>query len=69
MTPIEPIVEALVSRLDASLREFFEERAGVLEWEAGKPRALAEALAFLEVVRAYPHETHKCLTNANARRL
>jgi hypothetical protein len=54
MTPLEPIVEALVSRLDTNLREAFEERAGILQFEAGKPRDLAEALALLEVIRLNP---------------
>lgn len=54
MTPIEPIVEALVCRLDENLREAFEERAGILQFEAGKTRELAEALALLDVVRMNP---------------
>lgn len=51
MTPLNPIVEALVSRLDENLREAFEERAGILQFEAGNPRDLAEPLALLDVVR------------------
>lgn len=54
MTPIEPIVEALVCRLDENLREAFEERAGIMQFEAGKTRELAEALALLDVVRMNP---------------
>lgn len=66
MTPIEPIVEALVSRLDANLREAFEERAGILQFEAGKPRELAEALALLDVIRSYPAQAHDCLGRGGA---
>jgi hypothetical protein len=66
MTPLEPIVEALVSRLDADLREAFEERAGILTFDAGKPRDLAEALALLDVIRTYPAKAHACLGAANA---
>lgn len=66
MTPIEPIVEALVSRLDANLREAFEERAGILQFEASKPRDLAEALALLDVIRSYPAQAHACLAGSNA---
>jgi hypothetical protein len=66
MTPLEPIVEALVSRLDANLREAFEERAGILQFEAGKPRDLAEALALLDVIRSYPAQAHTCLSSRNA---
>jgi hypothetical protein len=54
MTPLNPIVEALVGRLDANLREAFEETAGVVQFEAGKPRELAEALALLDVLRQHP---------------
>jgi hypothetical protein len=54
MTPLSPIVEALVCRLDANLREAFEERAGIMQFEAGKPRALSEALALLDLIRTHP---------------
>lgn len=54
MTPLEPIVEALVCRLDEDMRELFEERAGIAQWEAGKPRELAEPLALLDVLRMNP---------------
>lgn len=54
MRPVNPIVDALVSRLDANEREAFEERAGILQFEAGNERELAEALALLEVIRLHP---------------
>ena len=54
MVPVNPIVEALVCRLDENLRESFEERAGIQQFEAGKERELAEALALLDVVRLQP---------------
>ncbi len=54
MKPLHPIVEALVSSLDDNLREAFEERAGILQFEAGSPRELAEPLALLDVVRMNP---------------
>lgn len=54
MTPINPIVEALVCRLDDNLREMFEERAGILQFEAGNPREVAEPLALLGVLRMNP---------------
>lgn len=60
MIPINPITEALVCRLDENLREAFEERAGIMQFEAGKERELAEALALLDVIRTYPNETHSC---------
>ncbi len=39
----------LVSRLNASHREIYEERAGVREFDAGLPRAYAECAALLDV--------------------
>jgi hypothetical protein len=39
----------LVSRLNASRREIYEERAGVREFDAGLPRAYAECAALLDV--------------------
>ena len=54
MKPLNPIVEALVCRLDDNLREAFEERAGILQFEAGNSRELAEPLALLDVVRMHP---------------
>ena len=54
MTPLNPIVEALVCRLNDNQREAFEERAGIMQFEAGKERELAEALALLDVVRMSP---------------
>jgi hypothetical protein len=52
--PIDPLVASLVDRLDDNLREAFEERAGILEFEAGLPRAHAECLALLNVLVSHP---------------
>ena len=52
--PIDPLVATLVDRLNDNLREAFEERAGILEFEAGLPRAHAECLALLNVLVSYP---------------
>lgn len=54
MVPVNPIAEALVRRLNENLLEAFEERAGVMQFEAGKERELAEALALLDVIRVHP---------------
>lgn len=51
--PQHPIVADLVSGLNDIQREFYEERAGVLEFDAGLDRTLAEGLALLEVIRCY----------------
>lgn len=49
-----PIVTDLAALLDENLREAWEERAAVMQFEAGIPRDLAEALALLLVIRQYP---------------
>ena len=48
------VVADLASRLDESLREAFEERAAIREFDGGLSRDLAEALALLDVIRQYP---------------
>lgn len=48
--PLNALVAEMVGKLDANLREEFEERAGIVEFEAKKPRAYAEALALLMVL-------------------
>ena len=52
--PIDPLVAELVGKLDNNLREAFEERAGILEFEAHLPRAHAECLALLNVLVSHP---------------
>lgn len=49
-----PIVTDFAQLLDENLREAWEERAAVMQFEAGIPRDLAEALALLLVIRQYP---------------
>lgn len=53
-TPIDALVAAMVSAFDAGLREEFEERAGIIEFEAKVPRAHAECLALIDVLRRHP---------------
>jgi hypothetical protein len=53
-TPIHPLVAEMVSKLDPSLREEFEERAAILEFEAAMLRDHAECLALLEVIKRHP---------------
>ena len=52
--PIDTIVSEIADRLDATLREDFEERAGIIEFDAKTPRAHAECLALLDVLRRKP---------------
>ena len=49
-----PILRDLLSRLDSSQRDFYEERSAVLEFEAGVSRDLAEALAILDLASLNP---------------
>lgn len=51
--PYHPIMVDLLACLDESQHEHVEERAGILEFDAGLDRQLAEALALLEIVRLY----------------
>jgi hypothetical protein len=50
----EAIVAALVQWLDANLREDYEERAGIMEFDANQPREHAECLALLDLLRRHP---------------
>jgi hypothetical protein len=40
--PLDPLVAEMAAELDGCLREAFEERAGIIEFDAGLPRAHAE---------------------------
>jgi len=52
---LEPFAGYVIDRCNATQREAFLERAAVLEFEAGtRPRALAEALAVLDLLRRTP---------------
>ena len=57
-----PTVTDFVQRLDEGLREAFEERAAILQFDAGIQRDLAEALALLMLIRQYPKEVLSLLT-------
>jgi len=50
----DPVVADLVSRLDADMREYFEERAGIRQYDGGLSRELAECLALLDVLKRHP---------------
>lgn len=49
-TPHHPIMANLLACLDEQQHENFQERAAILEFDAGVDRQLAEALALLEVI-------------------
>ncbi|MHB8056824.1 MAG: hypothetical protein ACYDHC_02890 [Desulfuromonadaceae bacterium] len=48
------IVEELYNRLETDLQIEFDERAGILEYEAGMERTQAEQLALLYLLKKYP---------------
>lgn len=53
-TPMNSLVADIVSKLDARLREDYEERAAIMEFDAELPRAHAECLALLDVLHRNP---------------
>ncbi len=52
--PLDELVAEVIKVLDASQREDFEERAGVIEFDSNIPRAQAERMALLDILRRYP---------------
>ena len=54
LKPLNPIVASMAEKLDSNLYEAFEERAAIMEFDAGLDRELAEALALLCVLHQYP---------------
>ncbi|MBK7491511.1 MAG: hypothetical protein IPI17_05435 [Nitrosomonas sp.] len=52
--PINTLVLDMVNGLDDRLREDFEERSAIMEFDAGLPRAHAECLALLDVLHRHP---------------
>ena len=58
--PQHPVVLEMLSSLGENQREFYEERAGILEYDAGLNRPFAEALALLEVVSLYGWSSKHC---------
>lgn len=52
--PMKALVSDMVNLLDERLREDFEERAGIIEFDAELPRDHAECLALLDVLHRHP---------------
>ena len=52
-TSYYPIVADFLAGLDEHKHEQFQERAGILEFDGGCSRSLAEALALLEIIRLH----------------
>lgn len=53
-TPSNPIVASLVQRLSTDLRDDYEERAAIMEFDAVLSRDLAEAHALLDLIQRHP---------------
>jgi hypothetical protein len=47
-------INDLIDRLEPDLREDFEERAAIMEYDGGLPRDHAECLALLNILRKHP---------------
>ena len=54
------IVESLVDRLNNNLREAFQERASIRQYEGGQDREMAEAMAVLNVNHMCPKKACAC---------
>ena len=54
ITPHDEMIADLITLLNAGQREDFEERAGIIEFDAQVSRNHAECLALLDVLRRYP---------------
>lgn len=52
--PLNPLVADIVSMLDPGLREDYEERSAIMEFEANMERAHAECLALIDLLRRHP---------------
>ena len=61
----DPIVSDLVALLDDDLREDFEQRAAIMNFDGGVDRELAEALALLQVIARYPDKVLAALVAAS----
>jgi hypothetical protein len=60
--PIDPLVADMVKVLDDGMREDFEERAAIMEFDTGIPRGHAECLALLDVLRRHPEVLTSVIT-------
>ena len=59
ITPKDKLVADIVSKFDDGLRELFEERAGIMEFDGQLDRAHAECLALIDVMRRHPEAPTK----------
>ena len=52
--PIDDLVANIANTLDANLREAFEERAGIMQFDGKLSQGHAECLALLDVLHLHP---------------
>lgn len=64
-TPTNALVAKMIELLDDRLREDFEERSAIMEFDAGLPRAHAECFALLDVL----HRNHAVLSGVTVLRI
>lgn len=56
--PNDSLVAVLVSKLDENLREDWEERASIMQFDALLPKGYAECLAMLDLLCRHPEVLH-----------
>ena len=61
--PVDELVADMINFLDAGLREDFEERAGIIEFDGKLSRGHAECLALLDVLRRHPEVLTKAVAS------
>ena len=64
ITPKDAIVADIVGNLGPNLREKFEERAAIIEFDGKVPRAHAECLALIDVLLRHPEAITKAESGA-----
>jgi hypothetical protein len=62
LQPLEPDVAHAVAKFDEAARELFEERAAILEFDAGMPRSDAERKALAMTLDALCANSPGCQT-------
>jgi hypothetical protein len=60
--PSDTLVANVISKLDEGLREEWEERAAIIEYDAGLPRGTAEVMALADLAKRHPEAiSDKCI--------
>lgn len=59
-SPTDPVLAAMVSQLPEHLKDLWQERAAIREFDGSQSRELAEAMALLDVIRMHTHDVLAC---------